>query len=637
MFGTLALVLAQATSHDIWPIEINGMLCHPQRLMVKVEDMTRAHDLSERGYRVIQVFPKINWIVVESDPSRLQATRRQLSSEPGVRQVSFDRAARNSYAPNDAKWVDMWHARTIKADLAWDISFGTEAPVTIAIIDTGVNTAHPDLAANIWQNKDEIAANNIDDDGNGYIDDRNGYDFGYDDPIPNDVNGHGTACAGLAAAVQDNTIGVTGVAPKAKIMCLKASIDSGYFYDSNNVGAYLYALDNGAKVISCSFFSDRVSQSERDAIDALWAGGVLPVVAAGNDNSVVPFYPGAYENVVGVAATDQNNNRAGFSNFGSWVDVACPGVALRSTTAAGGYTDGFGGTSGACPQVAGLAALLFGSAPNTTNADVRACIEDTATALTTDFSKYGLINCEKAVQCIEGLIAPTMKSPKVNYMTPVIAAVGSGQFMNARICGRGFQAPRTIKIVSNGKYLPVYAQTRDYVDFGMPNGWSSISVFVDNVKILGFARPKTGATTYPLAELCTKGGSLNGGFTEISANDSVYATVGRRSDGLIWLNGTIRGVIPAPTMTIRLTRLYTGTINGTEEVFLYDWSSASYPYGNWVKMKTTTVPRTLTTTFISVPNASRFVDPEGTMYVQVSTNGTLTTGALKLDMLNIGK
>jgi hypothetical protein len=222
-------------------------------------------------------------------------------------------------------------------------------------------------------------------------------------------------------------------------------------------------------------------------------------------------------------------------------------------------------------------------------------------------------------------------------MTPVVAAVGSGQFMSARIYGRGFQAPHMVKIISNGRYLPIYAQSRDYVDFGMANGWASIAVFVDNVKILGFARPKTGATTYPLAELCTKGGALTGGFTEISASDSVYATIGRRTDGLIWLNGSIRKVIPAATMTLRLTRLYTGTINGTEDVYLYDWSSASYPYGNWVKLKTTTVPRTLTTTYISVPNASRFVDPEGTMYVQVSTSGTLANAALKLDMLNIGK
>ncbi|MEQ1932556.1 MAG: S8 family peptidase, partial [Fimbriimonadaceae bacterium] len=437
MFGTLALLACQVGSQNLLPIEIEGMLCHPNRLMVKVDSMETAHELTERGYRLTKSFPKINWVVVETDPSQLRATRSSLSLEPGVKLVAFDRAAVPTYTPNDAKWVDMWHARTIKADLAWDISFGNVQSVTVAIIDTGVNTAHPDLAANLWRNKAETAGNSIDDDGNGYVDDINGYDFAYNDPIPNDVNGHGTACAGLAAAVQDNTIGVTGVAPKAKIMCLKASIDSGYFYDSNNVGAYLYALDNGAKVISCSFFSDRVSQIERDAIDALWAGGVLPVVAAGNDNSVVPFYPAAYEKSLAVAATDQNDNRAGFSNFGSWVDVACPGVALRSTTAAGGYTDGFGGTSGACPQVAGLAALLLGAVPGTTNADLRACIEDTATALTTDFSKDGLINCQKAMQTLKGLLLPAVKSPKVNYMTPVIAAVGSGQFMNARLYGRG--------------------------------------------------------------------------------------------------------------------------------------------------------------------------------------------------------
>jgi hypothetical protein len=269
---------------------------------------------------------------------------------------------------------------------------------------------------------------------------------------------------------------------------------------------------------------------------------------------------------------------------------------------------------------------------------VRALIEDSATTLPSgEFSNYGLINCQKAVQALMGAITLPMKPVKVNYITPVIAAVGSGQAMSARMYGRGFQSPRTIKIISGGRYLPIYAQTRDYVDFGMPNGWDSISVFVDNIKVLGFARPKTGNTTYPVAEICTKGGSVSGGFKEMAANDGVYATVGRRGDGLIWLTGSIRRVIPASTMTLRFTRLYTGTTTGTEDVYLYDWASASYPYGNWVKLKTTAVPRTITTTYINVPNATRFVDPEGTMYVQVSTAGTLANGALKLDMLNIRK
>jgi subtilisin family serine protease len=348
------------------------------------------------------------------------------------------------------------------------------------------------LAGNIWVNSDEIPNNGIDDDANGYIDDRNGYDFGYNDPIPNDVNGHGTSCAGLVAAVQDNTIGVTGTAPFAKIMALKASTDDGYFYDSANIGCYMYAAGNGAKVLSCSYFSDRVSQAERDAIDYCWQRGILPVVAAGNANTVTPYYPGAYENVLAVGATDQSDNKAGFSNYGSWVDVASPGVSLRSTTAGGGYTNGFGGTSGATPQVAGIAALILGARPNLTNAQLRSILEDTATALATDWTNYGLVNAQKAVRVALGLEAQVAKTPVARYITPIVYGnrIGGGIRGNevARLYGRGFQSPNTVEIKVGTTNLRILRQTRDWIDFELPIGSAPIEVSVNGSKLRTFTR-----------------------------------------------------------------------------------------------------------------------------------------------------
>lgn len=637
MFGFVPLLAAaQVSSVAPLPVLVDGVLVHPQRLEVKLDDIGRTSELADKGYRVIRSFDAINWAVVETDPGQLQATRKLLRKEAGVQEVDYDRAALPAYTPNDPMWPDMWHAMKIKANLAWDISFGS-SDVTLAIIDTGVNVDHEDLAANIWTNTAEIPGNGIDDDGNGYIDDIHGYDFAYGDPDPNDVNGHGSACAGLAAGVQDNNKGVTGVAPRAKIMCLKAAIDSGYFYDTNNTAAYLYAADNGAKVISCSFFSDRVSAMERTAIDNIWSRGVLPCVAAGNDNSVIPYYPGAYENVMSVAATTETDDRAGFSNYGSWVDVACPGVNLKTTTNSGGYTTGFGGTSGATPQVAGLAALIFGTAASPTNANVRDAIEDSAQILSTDFSNYGRVDCQAALKLALGQIQPPKKPSKVRYITPLVAEVGSGQFMTARMYGRGLGLPHVIKIVNAARYLPIYAQTRDYVDFGLPNGWSSIAVLVDGSKVAGIARPKTGNTTFTLTEGCTKGATLTGGFVETSAQDSTYMTVTRQSSGLIRMEGTLRRLPnDSSNMVMRIARLYTGTIAGTENISLYDWSSGSYPYGNYVSVKMTNpIPRANTMTFINIPDASRFVDPEGTMYVRIDCNGTTANGKLLLDMLNV--
>src|SRR6185295_7407802 len=166
------------------------------------------------------------------------------------------------------------------ADVAWDTLKGAPT-VRVAVMDTGLDYTHPDLAANVWTNPGEIPSNGIDDDSNGYIDDVHGYDFAYNDSDPNDNFGHGTSCAGLVAARQDNGIGVTGVAPLCQLVGVKAALDSGYFYDSANVPALLYCADMGFQVISMSFYSDGVTPAEGDAINYCWNHGVLPVAAAG--------------------------------------------------------------------------------------------------------------------------------------------------------------------------------------------------------------------------------------------------------------------------------------------------------------------------------------------------------------------
>ncbi len=632
MLGVLLSVAAQ----PIQPITVDGTLCHPTRLVVKLEDINKTNALEQAGVRVLETYPQIGYAIVDTLGAGVKSVRNTLASKPGVARVDYDRAARPAYTPNDAMWSEMWHARTLKADLAWDITRGS-SNIVIAVIDTGVLTTHPDLAGNIWVNQDEIAGNSIDDDANGYIDDRNGYDFAYNDAIPNDVHGHGTSCSGLAAAIQDNTIGVTGTAPFAKIMCLKAAIDSGYFYDSANVGAYLYAQANGARVLSCSFFSDRVSQMERDAIDYCWNHGVLPIVAAGNDSTITSYYPGAYENVIGVAATDQNDNKAGFSNYGSWVDVAAPGTALRTVTAGGGYTTGFGGTSGATPQVAGIAALIWGAVPNLTNAQVRSILEDSATALTWDFSNYGLINAQKAARIALGLETQIPKAPVARYITPIVYGVQVGGSIRAdgtaRLYGRGFQAPNTVQIKAGKTALAIVGQTRDWVDFKLPTGSTALDVFVNGTKIKTFARPTTSSTLWSAIEFAGQGASTTGSFDEALRADSSFVTCTRRSDGFIRLDTVFRKVKAfGNPMKLTLRRHYTGSTVGTESVYVYDWSTASYPYGSWTLLGSRPVPQVPTGNVLTIDEPWRYCDPEGTMYLRIETTNNLTTGAvLNLD------
>ena len=223
----------------------------------------------------------------------------------------------------------------IDAPEAWDITTGS-SDVIIAVIDSGVDYNHPDLSANIWSNTGEIANNGIDDDGNGYIDDVRGWDFVDDDNNPMDSNDHGTHVAGTIAAKGNNATGITGVCWTAKIMPLRAGNAYGQLSTSAIILAINYARINGAKVINASYGGGPLSISVKNAIIAAGNAGILFVAAAGNagtDNDTAPFYPSSYDvsNIISVAATDQDDAKASFSNYGAVsVDVGAPGNNIYS-------------------------------------------------------------------------------------------------------------------------------------------------------------------------------------------------------------------------------------------------------------------------------------------------------------------
>jgi subtilisin family serine protease len=207
----------------------------------------------------------------------------------------------------------------------------------VAVIDTGADYTHPDLAANIWTHPGEIAGNSLDDDGNGKTDDTRGWDFVFDNNDPMDGNGHGTHVAGTIGAVGNNGRGVTGVCWAAKIMLLRAFDASGITTVADIIEAMDYARQNGARIVNASYSGTEYSQAESDAIALLNSAGVLLIAAAGNegvDNDPTPSYPASYDlsNIIAVAATDTSDLLASFSNFGkSKVHVAAPGVSIFST------------------------------------------------------------------------------------------------------------------------------------------------------------------------------------------------------------------------------------------------------------------------------------------------------------------
>ncbi len=646
-FLTLALQLASAS------VPVDARLVHPGRLFVKPLASTSPLMIEETREREraasVRELPQIGWRIVASEPGRLLATRAALQASGLFERVDHDHASRLAHVPNDPYWYGMWHMTKIRADLAWDTERG-DSTVRVAVIDTGLETAHPDLAANVWTNPGEIAGNGVDDDGNGYADDVHGWDFAYLDGDPDDVYGHGTACAGIVAAAQDNLLGVTGVAPYCEIAGLKASIDSGYLYDSAVVPALLYAADMGFHVASMSFFGDQVTAAQKDAIEYCWAQGLLPVAAAGNSAHVLPYYPAAFDHVLAVGATDWADGKSWFSDHGTWVDVAAPGEGLSTTTTFGGYTTGFAGTSGACPHVAGLAALLFSADPAATNAEVRAAIEDGSALLNQPplgiWSQYGRIDCQVALERILGTSTGsvparlTYVSPCGGSIMPSAAGTGGAALPEILVEGVGLELPNLVRVLRNGAALPLLAQERSRVAARISNRKGTQTLEV-NGQTVGSIRwdAAPGWIYAPSDASSTDPSLLSGGFFELYRDDGASLMCDQQGDGTIYVALCVRKVRPPDpsAMVLAFTRSYADSVGATEYVQLYDWSTWSYPYGSFETISTRTITSPAVESFeVAVSgDPARFVDVDGTVYVRIVTLATGPSGELAADGLRL--
>ena len=285
--------------------------------------------------------------------SNVMAAAQSMANQSWVAHVQPNYIYKASALPNDPLFNQYWGLKNtgqtvnavtgiagadISIEQAWNVVTNCSA-VTVAVIDSGVNYNHPDLAANIWNNAAEIAGNGIDDDGNGFIDDVQGWDFVQNDNTPMDFNEHGTHVAGTIGAVGNNGVGGTGICWGVKIMPVRVLGSKGSGTTASIVAGIDYAVANGAKVINMSLGGSggAAGDLEDTAIANANAAGVLVIVAAGNSTTNIdttPTYPASYTqpNIITVAATDQNDALASFSNFGAVsVDVAAPGVNIKST------------------------------------------------------------------------------------------------------------------------------------------------------------------------------------------------------------------------------------------------------------------------------------------------------------------
>jgi thermitase len=310
--------------------------------------------------------------------------------------------------PNDPFFPSQWGLDMIDAPEAWDVTTGS-SDIIIAIVDSGIDLDHLDLKNKIWVNNDETL-NGLDDDGNDKVDDVKGWDFINNDNNPQDDYGHGTHVAGIAAAETNNSTGVAGLSWGARIMPVKVLGSSGQGPISSVANGITYAADNGAQVINLSLGGTGLADNEtlKGAVNYAYSKGCLLVAAAGNcdPSCYEPIYPAAYDHVIAVAATNSSDNRAWFSNYGSYIDVAAPGVSIYSTVRNNGY--GYmDGTSMATPFVSGLAALIWSEYPGYTNDQVEGRIETRAVDLgETGWDQYyghGRIDAHAALLCTPNL------------------------------------------------------------------------------------------------------------------------------------------------------------------------------------------------------------------------------------------
>jgi subtilisin family serine protease len=356
------------------------------RLQPSATASARAKILQISEGMIVGEISQLGLLSISVPTDRVTAILATLRQNKAVRYAEPDARAWATLSPNDPGWAQQWGPQKIRAPLAWNITTG-EPDLIIAVIDSGIALSHPDLINQLWVNPGEVPANNIDDDGNGQIDDVWGWHFYHgwngqtyvpmeNDQIADDY-GHGTHVAGIAAAEIDNDVGIAGMAAGSRLMTIKVLDQYGLGWYSDIAQGIVYAVDNGARIVNLSLGGVTSSQTLQDAADYAHERGVLVVAAAGNDGGDV-LYPAACEHVLAVAATDPNDQHPSFSNHGPEVDVAAPGVDIYSTWP---WLDGYwtkSGTSMAAPHVSGAAALLWSTEPNWTPEQVTEVITNTA-------------------------------------------------------------------------------------------------------------------------------------------------------------------------------------------------------------------------------------------------------------------
>ncbi|MEZ4833447.1 MAG: S8 family serine peptidase [Caldilineaceae bacterium] len=333
-----------------------------------------------QGFQLVEVWPAFELAAVRPLPVQAGRSAEALvttaAALPYVRLAEADAVVEAAVVedtpwltPNDPMYPDQWALTHIGMETAWRVSRGSPS-VVVAIIDSGVDVDHEDLSlSSVYPNAVELNGQpDVDDDGNGYIDDVYGWDWVEDDANPDDLYGHGTHVAGAMVATTNNELGVAGAAPNLRIMPLRMLDQRGSGYISDLIYALDYARTQGADIVNLSLVLRSDADTLHQAVKRLYAEGVLVITVTGNNGSRV-YWPGAYTETVAVAAVDYDDLHASFSNPGPESDIAAPGDNVLSTYKDNAYRE-WQGTSFAAPYVAAAAGLIWSLRPDLPGQDV---------------------------------------------------------------------------------------------------------------------------------------------------------------------------------------------------------------------------------------------------------------------------
>jgi len=290
-----------------------------------------------------------------------------------VEHAEINSKTESYYQPNDILYLCQYGPQKIQAPSAWEITT-SNGSVKIAIVDTGVELNHPDLATKLLP----------------------GYNFVDNNTNPNDGNGHGTHVAGIAAALTNNVIGIAGVAPSCLLIPVRILDNDGTGTLNNLINGIIYAADQGAQVINLSCGGPGGSILLENAVNYAWEKGCVVIGSAGSNGSTDLTYPAAYEHVISVTSTDRKDQKSIFANYGNWIDVCAPGSTILSTYLGGGYAY-LSGSSMSSPHVSGIAALLASQGKN--NSEIKSIILGSCDQIvgTGIYWRYGRVNANNAV------------------------------------------------------------------------------------------------------------------------------------------------------------------------------------------------------------------------------------------------